>query len=150
LGLLLTGSPAAANHPYPVARIGDAAGQTWAHANSTNARVTMRPPSSSSSQVWRFSDASVGVRVRNAADSTCLAPPRNWSTANPPVHHLACAGRPAEQWQMVATSSSTWAFRNVGIQGRCMVVNRSYAPPRLFLVPCDLGALNQQFRLRPV
>lgn len=148
LGLLLTGSPASATHPYSRARIGDAAGQTWATANSTNNLVTMRALSNSSAQVWVFTDASVGVRVRNLANGNCLAPPRTWSGTNPPVLHLACAGRPAEQWQLVATSSSTWAFRNVGVQGRCMAINRNYSPPRLFLVPCNYGAVNQQFRLR--
>ncbi|MGH3735579.1 MAG: RICIN domain-containing protein [Micromonosporaceae bacterium] len=148
LGLLFASTPASANHPYSRARIGDAAGQTWATANSTNNLVTMRPFTSTSRQVWAFSDASVGVRVRNLANGRCLSVPRTWSGTNPPVHHLACVGHPNEQWQLVATSSTTWAFRNVGVQGRCMAIHRSYSPPRLFVVPCNFGASNQQFRLR--
>ncbi len=128
-------------------RIADSAGRTFATASATDRLVTLQQPTGRTNQVWELTLMSIGDRVTSVLTGGCLALPATWVGPQPPVIERVCQGTPHERWQRVRTTSTTVAFRNVGLQGRCMAIDRGFNPARLFGVPCNFGAVNQQFRL---
>jgi len=128
-------------------RIADSNGRTFATASTADRLVTMQQPTGRTNQVWEITLMSIGDRVTSVLTGGCLALPANWVGQHPPVIQRACQGTPHERWQRVRTTSTTVAFRNVGLQGRCMGIDRTFSPARLFGFPCSFGAVNQQFRL---
>lgn len=130
-------------------RIGDYRENTFAHATNINNLVTMRPPSFTSHQLWDYTRFSSGYyRFMSHHTGGCLAVAQNSTAYNPPVVQRPCQGNYYERWQLVQTGTNRFVFRSVGMQGRCIGVNRSYDVDRLFAVHCDYGALNQQFTVR--
>jgi len=128
-------------------RIADANGRTFATASNTDQHVTMQAPTGRTNQTWEITLMSIGDRVTSVLTGGCLAVPAAWTGLHPPVIQRNCQGTPHERWQRVRTTSTTVAFRNVGLQGRCMTIDRGFTPARLFAHPCDFGAVNQQFRV---
>lgn len=128
-------------------RIADSAGRTFATTSTSDRHVTMQAPSGRVNQVWEITLMAVGDRVTSALTGGCLAVPATWTGQHPPVVQRDCQGNPYERWQRVRTTSTTVAFRNVGLQGRCMTIDRSFSPARLFAHPCNFGAVNQHFRV---
>ncbi|MGH3735578.1 MAG: RICIN domain-containing protein [Micromonosporaceae bacterium] len=140
-------SPASADPTYT--RIGDYGNNTFAHATNLNNRVTMRPPSFTSHQLWNYTRFSTGYyRFTSQLTDGCLTVDQTSSAFNPPVIQRACRGTAYERWQLVRTSTTHYMFHNVGLQGRCIGVDRSFDPPRLRAYPCDRYARNQQFTVR--
>ena len=128
-------------------RIGDSSASTFATASAGDRLVTMQAPTGRANQVWEFTLMSIGDRITSALTGGCLATPATWTGQNPPVVQRACQGTPYERWQRVQTSSTTVAFRNAGLQDRCITIDRTLTPAHLFAHPCDFGATNQRFRL---
>jgi hypothetical protein len=128
-------------------RIADSTGRTFATASTANQNVTMQAPTARPNQAWEITLMSIGDRVTSVLTGGCLAVPAAWTGQHPPVIQRPCQGTPHERWQRVRTTTTTVAFRNVGLQGRCLTIDRGFSPARLFAHPCNLGAANQQFRL---
>ncbi|HZM81950.1 MAG TPA: RICIN domain-containing protein [Candidatus Limnocylindrales bacterium] len=150
LSVLVVGLVLAAVTPATAAtrhRIADSTGRTFATASTTDRHVTMQPPSGRANQVWELTLTSIGDRLTNVLTGGCLAVPANSTVQRPPVIQQPCQGTPYERWQRVQTTSTTVAFRNVGLQGRCMGIDPTSFPARLLAFPCNFGATNQHFRL---
>jgi Ricin-type beta-trefoil lectin domain-like len=143
-GLVVTAAAPAIAAPL---RIADSSGRFFATASQADRNVTMQLPTGRPNQRWELTPMSIGDRITSVLTGGCVAVPANWTGQHPPVIQRPCQGTPSERWQRVPTTSTTVAFRNVGLQGRCMAMDRAFNPARLFAHPCNFGALNQHFRL---
>lgn len=133
---------------YQTQRIADVNGRAFATAATTTQRVFMRAPSHRVDQDWAFTRTWSGYQVTSVLTRGCLKPATRWVGNYPPIVQETCRGLRTELWQLVSITSSTVAFRNVGMSGQCMGIDISGAyPGPLYLYPCRYGASNQQFRL---